>query len=516
MVARGNPVILRRTKIVCTLGPASETAEQIAGLIAAGMNVARLNFSHGTHEEHQQRINLIRVAAATAAQPVAILQDLAGPKVRIGTLREPVTLVEGAIFTLTNRPVDGNEREVSISVADLPEQVQVGDMILLADGALELRVLHADRHDITCRVLTGGQLTSHKGINLPNRSLRVHGLTQKDREDLRFGLQAGVDYVAMSFVRQAADIEELRALMQHFGRVVPIIAKIEKHEALENIDAILAVSDGLMVARGDLAVETALERVPLVQKNLIEKCNQLGKPVITATQMLKSMVENPRPTRAEAADVANAVFDGTDAVMLSEETAVGQYPLETVRVMDRILRAAETRLTVKNWLPVERTRGEVTVPAAISHAVAAIAVDLKVAAILTPTQSGATARMIARYRPMVPIVAITPVLATARQLAQVWGVYPVHIEREYEHTDELIAKCKEIALSHGLVQPGEKVVIAAGLPPGASSKTNLLKVEVVEEAAEAGQFPLADASQRVNRGGEMNKHHTTTGGPRRF
>lgn len=473
-------MILRRTKIVCTIGPASESAEQIAGLIAAGMNMARLNFSHGDHDGHQQRISLIRAAAGAGRQPVAILQDLAGPKIRIGTLAAPITLQEGATFTLTNRPVSGDEREVAISLADLPEQVQVGDAILLADGAIELRVLHADRHDITCRVINGGRLTSHKGMNLPKRSLRVRGLTQKDKDDLRFGLQAGVDCVAMSFVRQAADIEELRELMQQYGRVVPIIAKIEKHEALENIEEIIAVSDGLMVARGDLAVETALERVPLVQKNLIEKCNQLGKPVITATQMLKSMVESPRPTRAEAADVANAVFDGTDAVMLSEETAVGEYPLEAVRVMDRILRAAETRLTVKNWLPVERTRGEVTVPAAISHAVAAIAADLKVAAILTPTQSGATARMIARYRPAVPIIAISPVLATARQLAQVWGVYPVFLEREFEHTDALIEKCKEIALAHGLVQPGEKVVIAAGLPPGATSKTNLLKVEVVE------------------------------------
>lgn len=473
-------MILRRTKIVCTIGPASESAEQIAGLIEAGMNVARLNFSHGDHDGHQQRISLIRAAAGAGRQPVAILQDLAGPKIRIGALAAPVTLQEGATFTLTNRTVSGDEREVAISLADLPEQVQVGDAILLADGAIELRVLQADRHDITCRVINGGRLTSHKGINLPKRSLRVRGLTQKDKDDLRFGLQAGVDCVAMSFVRQAADIDELRELMQQCGRVVPIIAKIEKHEALENIEAIIAVSDGLMVARGDLAVETALERVPLVQKNLIEKCNQLGKPVITATQMLKSMVESPRPTRAEAADVANAVFDGTDAVMLSEETAVGEFPLETVRVMDRILRAAETRLAVKNWLPVERTRGEVTVPAAISHAVAAIAADLKVAAILTPTQSGATARMIARYRPAVPIIAISPVLATARQLAQVWGVYPVFLEREYEHTDALIEKCKEIALAHGLVQPGEKVVIAAGLPPGATSKTNLLKVEEVE------------------------------------
>lgn len=452
----------------------------IAALIDAGMNVARLNFSHGDHEGHQTRINLIRAAAEKKQQPIAILQDLSGPKIRIGAMAAPVELKDGAIFTLTNRPVIGNEQEVSISVADLPEQVQVGDVILLADGALELRVLQADYHDIKCRVINGGLLDSHKGINLPRRSLRMSGLTQKDKDDLRFGLQAGVDCVAMSFVRQAEDISELRELMRQIGRVVPIIAKIEKHEALEKIDGIIALTDGLMVARGDLAVETALERVPLVQKMLIEKCNQLGKPVITATQMLKSMVDEPRPTRAEATDVANAVLDGTDAVMLSEETAVGKHPVETVRVMDRILRAAETRLSAKNWLPVERTQGEVTIPAAISHAVAAIAAELKVKAILTPTQSGATAGMIARYRPAVPIVAISPVVATTRQMALVWGVYSVFIEREHEQTDELIAECKRIALRHGIVEVGDRVIIAAGLPPGAASKTNLLKVEVVD------------------------------------
>ncbi|NUM79125.1 pyruvate kinase [candidate division KSB1 bacterium] len=469
-------MILRRTKIICTLGPATESPDMIAALIDAGMNVARLNFSHGDHEGHQTRINLIRAAAEKKRQPIAILQDLSGPKIRIGALAAPVELQDGAIFTLTNRPVVGNEQEVSISVADLPEQVQVGDVILLADGALELRVLQADRHDIKCRVINGGLLDSHKGINLPKRSLRVSGLTQKDKDDLRFGLQAGADFVAMSFVRQAGDIFALRDLMHQIGRVVPIIAK----EALEQIDDIIAATDGLMVARGDLAVETALERVPLVQKTLIEKCNQLGKPVITATQMLKSMVDEPRPTRAEATDVANAVLDGTDAVMLSEETAVGKHPVETVSVMDRILRAAETRLSAKNWLPVERTKGEVTIPAAISHAVAAIAAELKVKAILTPTQSGATAGMIARYRPAVPIVAISPVVATTRQMALVWGVYSVFIEREHEQTDELIAECKKIALRHGIVDIGDRVIIAAGLPPGAASKTNLLKVEVVD------------------------------------
>lgn len=469
----------RRTKIVCTLGPASESQELLAALLDAGMNVARLNFSHGDFESHQRRIDLIRSVTAQKSKHVAILQDLCGPKLRIGALAKPVELRDGGTFILTNRGVPGDEKEVSITYASLPEEVEVGDAILLADGLLELRVLRKDQHDIHCRVVHGGPLNSHKGINLPRRTLKLSGLTAKDKDDLKFGLQAGVDLVAMSFVRNASDIHVLREQMQQLGRIVPIIAKIEKHEALADIEAIIEATDGLMVARGDLAVETSLERVPLVQKILIEKCNRQGKPVITATQMLRSMVENPRPTRAEAADVANAVLDGTDAVMLSEETAVGKFPVETVQVMDRIVSTAESRLPRREHLPVEKHQGKVVIPAAISHAVTSMAHELKVAAILTPTQTGSTARMVARYRPSVPIVAFSPVLATVRQLALAWGVQAVLIDREYESTDELIQKCIQLALANGMVQTGETVIIAAGLPPGAPSSTNLIKVEVI-------------------------------------
>jgi pyruvate kinase len=469
----------RRTKIVCTLGPASESQDVLAALIDAGMNVARLNFSHGDYESHQRRIDLVRTVSAQKGLHVAILQDLSGPKLRIGPMLGPVELQSGAAFILTNRNVPGNENEVSLTYSNLPQEVEVGDAIFLADGLLELRVLRQDQHDIHCRVVHGGKLDSHKGINLPRRTLKLSGLTAKDKDDLKFGLHAGVDLVALSFVRNASDVLSLRELMQQLGRVAPIIAKIEKHEALADIDAIVEATDGLMVARGDLAVETSLERVPLVQKILIEKCNRQGKPVITATQMLRSMVENPRPTRAEAADVANAVLDGTDAVMLSEETAVGKFPVEAVQVMERILSAAETRLSRRERLPVEKHQGKVSVPAAISHAVTDMAHELKVAAIFTPTQTGSTARMVARYRPSVPIIAFSPVLATARQLALVWGVQPVLIDHEYESTDELIKKCKELALASGLVQSGETVIVAAGLPPGAPSSTNLIKVEVV-------------------------------------
>ncbi len=449
-------------------------------LIDAGMNVARLNFSHGDYDSHQRHIELVRAAAVHKGVHVAIMQDLSGPKIRTGPMAAPAQLVNGGTLILTNREVPGNEREVGVTYGNLPHEVEVGDAILLADGAIELHVLRRDARDILCRVIHGGMLDSHKGINLPRRSLKINGLTAKDKEDLKFGLQAGVDCVAMSFVRHAGDVIVLRDFMRHSGRVAPIIAKIEKHEALADSDNIIAECDGLMVARGDLAVETSFERVPLVQKDLIEKCNHVGKPVITATQMLKSMVDAPRPTRAEAADVANAVWDGTDAVMLSEETAIGKFPVDTVQVMDRILRTAESRLVRREHLPAEKYQGKVTIPAAISHAVSSVAHELKAAAIVTPTQTGATARMVARYRPHVPIIAVTPMLSTVRQLALVWGVHAVLIESEYESTDELLRKCKQVSLATGIVQPGDLVVIAAGLPPGAPSTTNLVKVEAIE------------------------------------
>ncbi len=444
------------------------------------MNVARLNFSHGDYDSHLKRIELLRAAAVQKGVYVAVMQDLSGPKIRTGPMAAPVLLPDGATLILTSREVLGNEREVSITYPDLPGQVEASDTILLADGTIELRVLRREASDIVCEVIHGGILDAHKGINLPRRSLKISGLTAKDKEDVKFGLQAGVDFVAMSFVRQVEDLLALREYMMQCGRTVPIIAKIEKHEALADIERIIATCDGLMVARGDLAVETSFEHVPLVQKDLIERCNLAGKPVITATQMLLSMVDHPRPTRAEAADVANAVWDGTDAVMLSEETAVGRFPAQTVQVMDRILRTAETRLVPRDLLPVERHQGKVTIPAAISHAVTAVAQDLKAAAIVTPTQTGATARMVARYRPNVPIIAITPMLSTVRQLALVWGVHAVHIEREYESTDELLQKCKQLSLATGIVQRGDLVVIAAGLPPGAPRTTNLIKVELIE------------------------------------
>jgi len=467
----------RRTKIVCTIGPASESEVMLAKLIDAGMNVARLNFSHGTHDEHLQRIHALRRLADDKNVPLAILQDLSGPKIRTGAMMDGVSLREGETFTLTARKLTGTPEEVSITYPDLPKEVDKGDVILLADGSIELVVIEVAALDIRCRVIVGGPLGSNKGINLPARSLGISGLTEKDKNDLIFGLQADIDYVALSFVRTAADLRAVHEIMKAQGKKIPVIAKIEKHEALQDIDRIIEVADGIMVARGDLAVETALERVPLVQKMLIEKCNHVGKPVITATQMLKSMVEAPRPTRAEAADVANAVLDGTDAVMLSEETAVGKYPERTVQVMDKIIRTTEEQMGWRD-AQTQTDKGRITITAAVSHATVNMARDLGARAILSPTRSGSTARMVARYRPRVPILAPSSNPETVRQLALVWGVYSMLFD-ESINSYEVIERAKQAAVEAGFVQRGDTVIITAGLPPSEYSVTNLIKADVI-------------------------------------
>jgi len=469
----------RKTKIVCTIGPATDAEAMLSRLIDAGMNVARLNFSHGTHEQHAQKIQNLRRLAAEKNVTLAILQDPSGAKIRTGSMAVAggARLREGEMFTLTARNVPGDEQEVSVTYPALPREIKVGDHILLADGSIELRVVECTELDIRCRVVIGGQLGAGKGINLPTRSLNISGLTEKDKQDLIFGLNAGVDYVALSFVRSAADVQTAHAIMREQGKKVPVIAKIEKHEALEQIDSILEVADGIMVARGDLAVETALEKVPLVQKMLIQKCNIAGKPVITATQMLKSMVEASRPTRAEAADVANAVLDGSDALMLSEETAIGHHPEQAVQMMDRIIRTTEESLGWRD-IQTEMHNGQVTTSAAISHAAVSIARDLGAAAILTPTRSGSTARMVARYRPSVPILALSANPATVRQLALVWGVQPLLID-EIADSEEIIERAKQAAREVNAVHRGDTVIITAGLPQSASSMTNLIKADVI-------------------------------------
>ncbi|TAK07240.1 pyruvate kinase [bacterium] len=467
---------MRRTKIVCTIGPASESEKIIRGLIQSGMDVARLNFSHGTYAFHQRIIRTIRRIAQRLDKPVALLQDLPGPKIRVGPIEgNRVTLPTGKLFVLTTRKILGNHQIVSVSYRDFPQSVKKGDPILLGDGEIELEVLKRNFEGVTCKITVGGTLSSHKGIHFPRGSLDLPSLTSQDKRDMAFGIEQGVDFVALSFVRDSQDIIQARHEMKKKGAVIPIIAKIEKHEALDHIDSILEAVDGIMVARGDLGLEIPPERIPAIQKMIIRKANHLGKPVITATQMLRSMVQNPRATRAEVADIANAILDGTDALMLSEESAVGSYPIEAVETMVQV--ATETEGILKPRFQMEGIKK--SVPEAISHAAISLARDLQVKVFLIPTTSGSTAQMIARYRPSQPIIAISPNPQTVKTLCLVWGVSPVQT-RAFESTDELIRLAQKKALGLGLVKKGDLAVITAGVPLHKVGTTNLITVKVVD------------------------------------
>ena len=471
---------MRRTKIVCTIGPSTNAPETLEKMIKAGMNVARLNFSHGSHKEHGQVIQTIRSIADRLGKPVAILQDLAGPKIRIGSIaNEPIHLKSGQPFTLTSREVRGTADKVSLTYKELPQNVCVGDTLLLSDGAIELVVEQKSEEDIRCRVLVGGSLTSHKGINLPDRSIDVSNLTPKDRKDLDFGLGQGVDFVALSFVRNPEDIERVRDVVSKSGKETHLIAKIEKHEALTQIDGIIQTVDGIMVARGDLGVEIHVEDIPRVQKMLIEKANRAGKPVITATQMLKSMVDNPRPTRAEVTDIANAILDGSDAVMLSEETTVGKYPIQTIDTMSRIAESIEAAFPFRAWRSKYGDEECLSPQEAVAHSACQIARWANAAAIATTTKSGSTTRLVAKYRPQQPILAMTPDERTYRQLALVWGAIPVLMQHT-DSTDELEKQTVQLALQSGHVTPGQSVVLTAGIPLYVEGTTNLIKIVKTE------------------------------------
>ncbi len=468
-----------RTKIVCTIGPASRSPDVLKEMIKAGMSVARLNFSHGRHAEHSQVIAHLRRLARELGRPVAVLQDLGGPKIRVGAIAAgTVTLEPGSLFTLTSRPVRGNAREVSVSYPALPRDVRKGDRMLLGDGAIELRVTGSTNHEISCRVVVGGPLSSHKGINLPSRSLRLPSLTERDKRDLAFGLRQKVDYIALSFVRDVNDIRRARRVMAKTKRSIPLIAKIEKHEALDNMEAIVSAVEGVMVARGDLGVEIPLERVPRVQKWLIRRSNASGKPVITATQMLRSMVESPRPTRAEVTDVVNAVLDGTDAVMLSEETAIGRYPVESVRMMAKVAAEAEKGFPYEDWIRKWWGEPRESLSEAVAFSARNLAEETGAAAIISFTQSGLTARLVSKFRPACPILALTPLPETYRRLGLVWGVIPV-MATGLKKTDDMIDRAFAAARASGLAKRGQAVVITAGVPLGVSGKTNLIKAEVV-------------------------------------
>jgi pyruvate kinase len=470
---------MKRTKIVSTIGPATSAPERLRAIIDAGTDVVRLNFSHGTLEEHGRLIKDTRSISETIGRPVAVLQDLAGPKVRTGAIGEgPVELVPGATFTLTTRDVIGDANGASITYPGLTGDVRPGDALLLGDGAIELVVEDATDAEIVCRVVVGGRLDSHKGVNVPSRSLSAPALTDKDRLDLEFGLARCVDYVALSFVRSADDVREARGLIGADGRDVGLIAKIERRAALEAIDEILAEVDGIMIARGDLGVEIPIEEIPTAQKTLIAKANVAGKPVITATQMLGSMVGNPRPTRAEATDVANAILDGSDAVMLSEETAVGEYPVEAVRTMRRIADEAESIFPFDAWTSKFAGGPSAGVEAAVAHSACRLADEVGAGAIVTFTRSGSTARLVARHRPSRPILGLTSDPDTYRRLALVWGVLPLRTEAA-EDLDEIERAALGAARNSGLVRPGQPVVITAGYPIPVRGTTNLIKVAVV-------------------------------------
>lgn len=463
-----------KTKIVCTIGPATASEGRLRTLLQAGVDVIRLNFSHGTHADHQLVIERVRRLATELALPVAILQDLAGPKVRIGTFTtDSITLLAGAPFTLTTRAIVGTVEAVSVSYPQLPQEVRPGDTLLLADGAVTLVVERVTTEDITCRVAEGGNLSARKGVNCPSGLLSLPILSEKDLRDVQFGIEHGVDYMGLSFVRTANDVRIAQAEIAHRGSAIPVIAKIETQAALAHIDEILEVTDGIMVARGDLGIETPLPRIPLVQKQLIAKANRLAKPVITATQMLWSMVDNPRPSRAEATDVANAVIDGTDALMLSEETTVGHYPVEAVRMMAAI--ASETE---RADLRVDRRDGDrhalpLTEAEAVAHAACQIATTMAMEAIVTVTLEGTTARLVAKYRPAQPILAATSRLDTYRRLALVRGVTPLLLPADIITREEMIEKTKAVMRDYGL--RGKKVIIMSSI----SAEQNLLATEVL-------------------------------------
>ncbi|GAX89472.1 pyruvate kinase [Effusibacillus lacus] len=479
---------MRRTKIVCTIGPASESVEVLTQLIENGMNVARLNFSHGTYEEHAARIRNIREASRIVGKMVAILLDIKGPKIRTGMIENDQTeLKTGAMITLTAEDVLGTAERVSISYKGLPEDVKPGSRLLIDDGLIGLVVEKVEGADILCRVVNGGILKNRKGINAPGVKLRIPSVTEKDIADIKFGVDQGVDMIAASFVRKAGDVLDVRRVLEEKNADLDIIAKIEAEEALDQLDEILKVADGLMVARGDLGVEIATEEVPLWQKVMIEKANRAGKPVITATQMLDSMERNPRPTRAEASDVANAIFDGTDAIMLSGETAAGKYPVQAVETMARIAERAERALR-EDHIPAKKRgwEGTHTVTDALSQAVATIAKDLEAKAIVTPTQSGHTARMVSKHRPEAVIIAVTPREDVARRLLLSHGVYPV-VVKETGTTDEMLEVAVEGALKSGMVKHGDLVVITAGVPVGTPGTTNLLKVHTISDVIARGQ-----------------------------
>lgn len=473
-------MMMRKTKIVCTLGPSSGDIDIIKKLINHGMNAARINFSHGTYESHGEIIKNLISAREELDIPIPLVLDTKGPEIRIKNFgQEQVFLQQGRTFILTTEDIEGDEKRVSVTYKNLPFDLKRGSRVLLDDGLIELRVKNLTDTEVECEVINGGPLSSKKGVNIPDVYVNLPPLTKKDIEDIKFGIKMGFDYIAASFIRSASDVIKIRKILEdHGGNNIAIIAKIENRDGVNNIDEILEVADGIMVARGDLGVEIPTEEVPLVQKMLIKKANKIGKPVITATQMLDSMVRNPRPTRAEANDVANAIFDGTDAIMLSGETAKGSYPIESVMMMSTIAKRTEGSIDyIKNMSEFHRSI-QTNITNAISHATCTTAADLSAACIVTVTRSGSTARMVSKFRPCSPVLGCTTDEQVWRQLNLVWGCIPVKTELKTT-TDEIFSQGIEKSVEIGLAKNGDIIVITAGVPVGVSGTTNILKVHIV-------------------------------------
>ena len=477
---------MRKTKIICTLGPAVDNPDMIRALIRGGMNAARFNFSHGSHDEQLARLNMFKSVRDTMGRPVATVLDTKGPEIRIrkfGT--KSIELKAGDVFTLTAEDVVGDQTKVAVTYANLPAEVEPGQMILIDDGLVGIEVKEIRGQDITCTVINGGTLSANKSINIPGAHIQLPALTEQDISDIRFGIENDFDFIAASFIRKAADVEAIRDVLRTYGgEKIQIIAKIENQEGVDNLDGIIAAADGIMVARGDLGVEIPAAQVPVLQKKMIQKGLHTGKLVVTATQMLDSMMRNPRPTRAEVSDVANAVFDGTSCVMLSGETAGGKYPLESLAMMDTIVTEAESSMNF--WDLMQRyLEGPETLQAnindAITHTCCLTAKDLGAAAILTTTNSGHTARMISRFHPACPIAALTMREKVRRQLNLCWGVQP-YLTGEVTSTDRIFSLCAEVAVKEGIAGQGDTIVITAGVPLGQAVETNLIKAHVIDES----------------------------------
>lgn len=498
---------MKKTKIVCTIGPASESEEVLTQLIKKGMNVARINFSHGVHDEHKKKFNLIKKVREKLNLPIAIMLDTKGPEVRIKQFENGgIYLEKGDEFTLTTEDILGNEKKVAITYNKLTEELKIGDFILADDGLIKFSVKEINGADILCDVLNGGELKNNKSLNFPDTKINLPAITEKDVKDLIFGIEEGIDYIAASFIRKTEDVLAIRKVLEeNNGENIRIISKIENREGVNNIDAILDMSDGIMVARGDLGVEISAEEVPLVQKEIIKKCNRLGKPVITATQMLDSMIRNPRPTRAEVTDVANAIFDGTDAIMLSGETAAGKYPVEAVETMARIAVTTEQSSEYQR-LVKHNFSGEISVANVVSHAASSSAEQLNAAAIIAITKSGHTARMISKFRPTAPIVAMADDERVVRTMSLVWGVNC--IQGEIRDMDSLFKNSVDTAVEKGILKNGDLVVIIAGVPVGVKGTTNMIKIQTIGEVLikgmGIGKQPVTGVARLIDRKGNTN------------